>query len=69
METKYDWSNVPPHIEWIAMDRDESVFGYSIKPDIGASQWYALAANPVFIEQIYDGYWSDSLEQRPAEKN
>ncbi len=67
MGTKYDWSDVPAEVNWIAQDQDGYVYGYSIKPYVGAKQWYAL--KPTLIEQKYDGYWDDSLEQRPVEKN
>lgn len=61
MKTKYDWSNVPDEINWIATDSDGHAFGYAEKPYNGGSYWYAL--NPKHIKQSFNGNWQDSLEE------
>lgn len=63
MKTKYDWSNVPSEVKWIATDSDGYAFGYKEKPYNGGWCWYAL--NPKYIKQQYQGNWKDSLEERP----
>lgn len=60
---KYDWSNVPSHIMWIAKDADGYAFGYMNKPYNGGWCWYAQ--NPEYIKQTFKGNWQDSLEERP----
>lgn len=64
--SKYDWSNVPKEINWIATDSDGYAFGYEEKPYNGGYYWYAL--NPKHIKQQYHGNWQDSLEERPNEQ-
>lgn len=60
---KYDWSNVPDNVQWIATDSNGAVFGYVEKPYNGGFYWYAL--NPKYINQQYQGNWRESLEERP----
>lgn len=70
MKTKYDWSNVPKDIQWIATDGDGWAWGWYGEPKIGRfDEWYCYkslhgwhlkpANNP------FTGHWTESLEERP----
>lgn len=72
MKAKYDWSNVPKEVNWIATDRYAgSAFGYTSKPEIcsvmeiwkerNVSDYINLGVD------VFKGYWKDSLEERPSE--
>ena len=61
--SKYDWSNVPKEVNWIATDSDGYAYGYIDKPYNGGQYWYAL--KPIYIKQKCEGNWQDSLEERP----
>lgn len=77
--SKYDWSNVPKEVKWIATDADGMVCGFSEKPikkvnslyEFWAGDEYDAGLNVVngvsdFVES-YHGNWQDSLEKRPNE--
>lgn len=71
MSYKYDWSNIPKVVEWIATDVDKTVVGFMGKNQPSKSNviWYdgdALNCKILYI-QAYGGNWEDSLEQRPKE--
>lgn len=70
--SKYDWSNVPSEVKWIATDYDGVVNGFDSKPSIvihhrmwfennDGSGWF-LQIRPKVISS-FD--WQDSLEERP----
>lgn len=63
---KYDWSNVPSHIMWIATDYDGAVFGYMGMHNNSDSDfmWYGVGAISLELDP-YQGNWQDSLEDRP----
>ena len=72
MKTKYDWSNVPKEVKWIATDKDSWAFGWTEKPISGGIGWNSpsglgfcdyFSLSP--IENKLDCYWQDSLEERP----
>lgn len=66
---KYDWSNVPKEVKWIATDEDSIVWGFDTKPNKVYSNGFScgddgksfmlLGLNP------FQGNWKDSLEERP----
>lgn len=75
--SKYDWSNVPKEVRWIATDEDGMVCGFSEKPvkkDGGPFNFWAgdeIDAGLNVINGVsnfvnsYAGSWQDSLEERP----
>ncbi|WP_312056893.1 hypothetical protein [Acinetobacter courvalinii] len=73
MTTKYDWSSVPYSVKFIATDKVGQKlisWGYHIKPRKTDSMWLCgdSRCNPILIGVgIFNGYWKDSLEQRPGE--
>ncbi|HFG2460125.1 TPA: hypothetical protein ACGGC0_003729 [Acinetobacter baumannii] len=72
MRTKYDWSEIPPEVQFMATDFDGWAFGYKSEPERLATEFsgdlfYGVAVLP--YNNIYEGDWKDSLEQRPLEKN
>ncbi|ATD18441.1 hypothetical protein [Acinetobacter baumannii] len=76
MGTKYDWSNVPKEVNWIATDVIGYAFGWTNQPHFhssGQKRWNdedCYLHFHIFPElNPYKGDWKDSLEQRPAEKN
>lgn len=71
---KYDWSNVPKNVNWIATDGDQNSWGFVTKePFIGGEdfdQWVGLgwAAECKHIGfRVFKGDWRESLEERPNE--
>lgn len=65
---KYDWSNVPKEVEYLAIDEgDEFAYGFSSKPSIyHGDMWVGDVVNNVTdLCLTFDGNWRDSLEQRP----
>ena len=65
---KYDWSNVPKEVNWIATDADDSVCGYSSKPQqfsLGWNTHYSGNFIAHLITKPFNGYWRNSLEERP----
>ena len=65
--SKYDWSNVPERIKWMAFDEFGDVRGFVEKPRLNGNFW---------IDEIYPYYfesnlvapdcnWRESLEERP----
>lgn len=70
--SKYDWSNVPKEINWIATDGNGRKYGY-IDYEPFLNGWIPCWES--FNESIPLGYmgcdlegckgWSDSLEERP----
>lgn len=71
MKTKYDWSNVPKSVNWIATDDYRNMaWGYINKPVLKSETFCTTGKNewPVSIHQFvnpYEGDWKDSLEERP----
>lgn len=76
MKTKYDWSNVPKEVNWIATDSDGVAHGFKAKPKIKEGLVYDMwACNDNFVEYIEladnqhrrfgKSNWQDSLEERP----
>lgn len=73
MKTKYDWSNVPKEVNWIATDGYSGwVWGYEYeKPFIDVDMWNSkIDSDHIDVEKYYKvspfkGDWKDSLEERP----
>lgn len=74
MNTKYDWSDVPSEVQWIATDNDGVANGFTEKPIIGESGLWVLAdmdyekVVPLIslLDHFNKALWQDSLEQRPC---
>lgn len=67
---KYDWSNIPDLIRWIATDEDGQSFGYPNQPYqesfLGKGRWNNEKYVPLRLGNIgYKGDWRESLELRP----
>lgn len=71
--SKYDWSNVPSDVNFIATDGDGWAWGWVDNPHpIGTNEWLTVAGNGLFCEffikpesNTFNGNWQDSLEERP----
>lgn len=76
-KAKYDWSNVPDNVKWIATDADGIVSGFSEKPFFtkNSKLWipntnfdYSWVCNiePFTYHPNNDSpNWENSLEERP----
>lgn len=71
MKTKYDWSNIPKEVKWIATDKNGEAWFWETKPEIYCNGWLTGEPNAIdFIDKSdnpYKGNWRDSLEERPNE--
>ena len=69
MKTKYDWSNVPTWVKFIATDSNGIAYGYEgrVKPYIILDGMF-VGGNYVSLNTVvsFDD-WRDSLEERPNE--
>jgi len=74
--SKYDWSNVPKEVNWIATDADGIVSGFSEKPFVlNGTLWLCNCDHPdswicniePFNYHVNNDFpnWKDSLEERP----
>ena len=68
--SKYDWTNVPKEVNWIATDSSGSVFGYEVEPEY--KEWGKFMHCTDFLYfphknwiEPFNGDWRDSLEERP----
>ena len=65
---KYDWTNVPDEVKWIATDEDGVLCGYSSKPQKFSRTWNThYTGNFVGHSFLppFKGNWRESLEERP----
>ena len=72
MGTKYDWSNVPKDINWIATDSDGMKCHYKNEPKQCLRSWHFDDEEDLgdcFFDSTYANDWKNSLEKRPVEKN
>ena len=66
---KYDWSNVPEEVQWIATDENGVWCEYTEKPILSRYGWSVSLGD--HIHMIYQngspftGNWRESLEERP----
>ena len=68
--SKYDWSNAPKEVQWIATDSDGVVCGYSEEPHCFSLGWNTHFTGNFVAHSFakpYKGDWRNSLEQRPQE--
>lgn len=71
MKTKYDWSNVPDDVKWIATEQNGYAHGWSGKPSIlFGDHWNSSECIVTMFyirasENPFRGKWQDSLEERP----
>lgn len=70
MKTKYDWSNVPKEVKWIATDSNKNVFGYYEKPVFKEFGCFMHSGEYFYYPHTnwmmpFKGDWQDSLEERP----
>lgn len=72
-KTRYDWSKIPDHVNWVATNEAGFAWGYEGKPLCGwlhTGFWYCGGKTTLVYwpdENPYKGKWQDSLEQRPQE--
>lgn len=65
--SKYDWSDAPERIRWMAFDEFGGVRGFVEKPRLKSNYWIDEIC-PYFFESNLvapDCKWQDSLEERP----
>ena len=70
--SKYDWSNVPNEVKWIATDADDWAWGWIEKPVPKGREWLTPAGFDGIYCKFYlkpenntfKGDWRDSLEER-----
>lgn len=68
MGNKYDWFDVPEHINYIAMDSQGFVWAYREKPIAYAGMWnkggcvYCISNGKIGSRK---SNWRESLEERP----
>ena len=72
--SKYDWSNVPKEVKFIATDKDGVANGFTKepKPYTGYGMWltedYDYVSLSVEYLDVFDKtVWEHSLEERPNE--
>ena len=68
--TKYDWSNVPKNVNWIATDADGVANGFQTKPHKNPHlMWWSKdeILQQIGRKQGYQGDWRESLEERPSD--
>ena len=68
--SKYDWSNVPEEVQWIATDSNGAVFGYDAKPEEKDFGKFMHTSDFLYFPRsgwmaAYQGNWRESLEERP----
>ena len=69
MKTKYDWSNIPSEVKWIATDADGVINGFYTEPSVICEYKMWIAEEHLYLT-IGGGVfnclnWQDSLEERP----
>ena len=67
---KYDWSNVPNEVQWIATDSNGAVFGYDLMPKEKDFGKFMHTSDFLYFPHngwmpAYQGNWRESLEERP----
>ena len=67
--SKYDWTNVPKEVEWIATDSNGVWCEYTHKPELSRYGWSVSHGDYIFkiyqSDSPFNGDWRDSLEERP----
>ena len=64
---KYDWSNIPKEVNWIATDKStQTAQGYVNKPSVGFDTWITKSKKYwLHLPEYLEENWEDSLEKRP----
>jgi hypothetical protein len=71
-ELQLNWADIPPWLNYVAMDADKMVYGYDRKPAVKGEVWYYpdcvhMALIPPPYCGPLDGIdWRDSLTVRPG---
>lgn len=68
--TKYDWSNVPPEVQWQSTDYDREKGWFIDKPVAQVCIWIGRSVKKLGRTNIiseFKGDWRESLEQRPVQ--
>lgn len=68
--SKYDWTDVPKEVNWIATDSNGVVFGYSSMPEKKDFGKFMHTSDFLYFPHngwmpAYHGDWRESLEERP----
>lgn len=70
--SKYDWSKVPDHVNWIASNEGGYAFGTPSKPISGylhTGFWYGGGEQEFILwtnqNKFNKSNWRESLEERP----
>lgn len=70
--SKYDWSKVPDHVNWISTNEGGYAFGTPSKPVSGylhAGFWYGGGEQEFILwpnqNKFNESNWRESLEERP----
>ena len=66
--SKYDWTNVPDDVEWIATDKSGIRCEYRSEPNLGVRSWQVKDEDDIggcYFDSTYQDNWMDSLEERP----
>lgn len=68
--SKYDWTDVPKEVNWIATDSNGVVFGYSSMPEEKEFGKFMHTSDFLYFPYngwmpAYQGSWRESLEERP----
>lgn len=74
--TKYDWSAIPAHVNWMATDEDGVACGWLVEPQIMGNAWrnhshlsaYFYIQSRENYKNHFRGDWKQSLEKRPEIK-
>lgn len=65
----FDWSVLPPWMNWIAKDSDDNWWAFSHKPFLTKSIWETngdgLSIPPNYAPKNFTGDWTKSLHERP----
>ncbi|WHP05774.1 MULTISPECIES: hypothetical protein [Acinetobacter] len=75
--SKYNWSLIPEHVQFMATDEDGIACGWLVEPKILGDAWRHQAHFSAYFYinrrnnylNHFRGDWRESLEQRPKEQN
>ncbi len=67
---KYDWSQVPQEVKFIATEPGDFEIWFLTKPNAGTGfGWFGGDEHSTHSPSSYSGDWKESLEQRPEEQS
>ncbi|MFW2105439.1 hypothetical protein [Acinetobacter guillouiae] len=67
--TKYDWSNVPKEVKWIATDPGDLEIWFKDEPYLESLLGWVGDEYSMNSPSNYKGNWQDSLEERPSKSD